>query len=121
MMDVGTIKRLSAQAGRKAAKARKTPHVFTQTELGELLAGRLDALKRVPNIGDYDPPCWEFVEDHFVDSSGFGAPGEPALTIEQFIRVVAQRPRDHGYAIHETGQFQIYIGEFAPMKGDADV
>lgn len=45
----------------------------------------------------------------FVDTSGFGAPGEPALTIEEFAALA--RP-GFGYGLVETGQFQAHIGVF---------
>lgn len=62
-----------------------------------------------PFIGEYIPEGWRKVESYFVDSSGFGQPGEPALTVEQFLpRLKVGR----GYAVTEAGQFQIYIGEY---------
>jgi hypothetical protein len=49
----------------------------------------------------------------FVDSSGFGAPGEPALTVEEFIDRL--RPGS-AYAIVGVGQFQVYVAEFEKNK-----
>ena len=66
-----------------------------------------------PNIGDAVPKGWELVETYFVDSSGFGQIGEPALTVGQFIEKLEV---GFAYAIVETGQFQVHIGKF--KKGD---
>ena len=60
---------------------------------------------------------WWAVNDKiwFVDSSGFGQPGEPALTAEQFAAelrsYVADNP-EHGFAIIGIGQFQVHVGAF---------
>ena len=64
---------------------------------------------KCPNLGDYVPKGWEKIEDLFVDSSGWGSLGEPALTKEQFLAKVR---KGFGYAITERGQFQVYIGVF---------
>lgn len=66
-----------------------------------------------PFIGDYDPPGWKLVDRHFVDSSGFGAPNEPALTISQFMNKIKE---GLGYAILEAGEFQLYVGEYKKIK-----
>lgn len=55
---------------------------------------------------------WKFVEEHFVDSSGFGAPGEAALTIGEFVdKLVA----GHGYILTGVGQFQVKVSEYRPV------
>jgi hypothetical protein len=62
---------------------------------------------------------YELVENLFVDSSGFGAPDEPAMTSRgegsQFEREVLALLETHGslYAtITNAGQFQVYVGLF---------
>lgn len=60
-------------------------------------------------LGDYLPKGWELVDTYFVDNSGFGSPDEPALTFEQFLKIVKQ---GYGYAIGEAGQFQLHIHEY---------
>jgi len=55
------------------------------------------------------PKAWELIDTLFVDSSGFGGPGEPALTIEEFHSKIKA---GFGYAIVEAGQFQVYVGVF---------
>jgi hypothetical protein len=46
----------------------------------------------------------------FVDKSGFGKPSEPALTLEEFVRVM--RP-GYYYAVVEEGEFQVKVGVFS--------
>lgn len=49
----------------------------------------------------------------FVDSSGWGNPGETALTVDQFI---AMAPVGFGYAVVEAGQFQVCVRAYIPPK-----
>ena len=79
----------------------RTPHIATEN--GSVNCGQ------IPDFGDYRPDDYELVDEYFVDHSGFGQPGEPALTITQFQKLVK---KDFGYAIIEQGQFQLWIGEF---------
>jgi hypothetical protein len=62
--------------------------------------------------------CEEVDFDHkrletvFVDSSRFGAEGEPALTVDAFKARLCSLLREHGpllCAVEEQGQFQVYI------------
>ncbi len=69
-------------------------------------------LKFIPNVSDiedYKPKGYEFVEDLFVDNSGFGVPGEAALTRTEFIKKIKE---GFGYAITGVGQFQVYVSVF---------
>lgn len=69
---------------------------------------------KMKHLGCYKPEGWELREKLFVDSSGWGAEGEPALTIKQFLsRVKAGL----GYSICQAGQFQVYINVFE--RGEA--
>lgn len=59
---------------------------------------------------------WEHTgTEWFVDSSGCGRSGEPALTIDQFVaeltRYVAENP-GYGFVITGVGQFQVHVGAF---------
>lgn len=113
MMSVEAIIDLENQAARKAKRQGAQPYVFAPGT-GPLVDGSFPA----PNLGSYVPEGWEEVERHFVDKTGWGSPGEPALTIAEFIDVVNERvrdqdfPQDLGWAIVSEGQFQIFIGEF---------
>ena len=66
-------------------------------------------VRACPHLGDYTPKGWKLVDTYFVDSSGFGSEGEGALTFGQFLSKVKE---GYGYAIGETGQFQVYIHEY---------
>ncbi len=70
----------------------------------------------IPNVSedeDYKPKGYEFVEDLFVDNSGFGTPGEAALTRTEFI---ARIKKGLGYAITGVGQFQVYVSVYKKQK-----
>ncbi|KKL59091.1 hypothetical protein LCGC14_2218780, partial [marine sediment metagenome] len=68
---------------------------------------------RFPNIGSMEPEGFEEVKDLFVDSSGFGGPGEPALTAEEFseqlLAMVEESEVTLYAAVTEVGQFQLYV------------
>ena len=108
MMSLETIRSMSRDAGIEAAQSAVTPKFFWDSDI-EDLKNDLSGLKAIPNLGDHVPDGFELMEEHFVDSSGFGAEGEAALTISQFIDKLGT---ENGYAIIQSGQFQIYIGEF---------
>lgn len=61
---------------------------------------------------EIDLDKFEHVETLFCDSSGFGQPGEPALTRAQTIARVSELIEEHGdlvSAITDMGQFQVYL------------
>lgn len=113
MMSLNTIRRMSREAGRKAAAEGKTPYLVDMDDItawvNTLTEGSLPKLP-FPNLGDHEPEGWELVDTHFVDATGFGRVGEPALTIPSFISKIVSP--GHGYAIRESGQFQVVIAEF---------
>jgi hypothetical protein len=52
-------------------------------------------------------------DDLFVDSSGWGLPGEPALTLDQFKARIGELLTVHPVlyvGVTEIGQFQCYVG-----------
>ena len=102
MFSQSQIMEMSRKAGRDAARAHRTPLLW---EAGDTL----DHLRRMPNLGDHRPKGWKLLSWELVDSSGFGAEDEPALTPRQLLAWV--KP-GHGYAIIEQGQFQVVVGEF---------
>jgi hypothetical protein len=112
MMDGASIRRMSQDAASKAAREHKTPYIWEQDDFEE------PERVHFPFIGTYVPRGWVMVNTYFVDSSGFGDEGEPALTREQFLKKLQV---GRGYAIIEAGQFQVYIGEFvqAPRRPKA--
>ena len=109
MMDLATIVEMNREAGEQAREEGVKPYVFSSSDLANLKNGDLWPLRKIPRVGDYTPDGWEHVETYFVDSSGFGQPGEPALTAKQFANKVKG---EFGYGIGEVGQFQIYIEAF---------
>ncbi len=59
---------------------------------------------------------WEEADEPwFIDSSGFGCEGEPALTVEAFQRELREYVREnpeHGFGISGVGQFQLYVSAY---------
>lgn len=99
MMSLATIRELAREQAARAAEEDLEPLIVWDPE---------DAY-HMPNIGDYRPEGWELVETYFLDKTGLGSPGEPALTIGEFYKKVVP---GRGYALIEEGQFQCYVGEF---------
>ena len=62
------------------------------------------------------------IDELFIDTSGFGARDEPALTLDQLLERLCKLLCEHGpikVGITETGQFQAYIGIWpAKRKGN---
>lgn len=116
MMSLETIRELSESAARRARRARKEPWEATPEALEKARNGDISAVK-IPFLGNYSPMGWHRERDKdgdaisfFVDITGLGHPGEPALTMAQFI---AKMKPGFGYALIEQGQFQGYVGVFA--------
>lgn len=111
MMDTDTIRALADEQAEIAAREGHTPYV--PWDAAEVDAYGVSRNVPFPNIGSYEPFGWELVESQLVDSSGFGADDEPALTLPQLRAWVSENLRaSSGYAIIEEGQFQIVIGRF---------
>ncbi len=120
MFSAETIRSLSDDAARKAARDKRKPYVFWNADEARTAKGV------IPFIGDYLPKGWERVLDadgdplqYFVDSSGFGSEHEPALTQRAFIAKLVEHVENgdgYGFAIVEAGQFQAYVGVFRPTK-----
>jgi hypothetical protein len=65
-------------------------------------------------VGNGDIYGYELTETFFVDNSGFGDRGEPALVFADFLSKVKA---GYYYGIREAGQFQVYIGEYKKIAG----
>lgn len=125
MMGIETIRNISNVAAYRAAEEGRYP--LTVVDPSDV--------RHIPFLGDYTPAGWRralwadlyehprtgwpWREDEeatfMVDSSGFGDTGEPALTIAEFadFTMLRQRPQhSYGWAIRETGQFQIVVGAY---------
>ena len=101
MMGLEAIEAMSREAAQRAAELGQEP-------LTAFVDGDKAVLK-CPKLGDYVPDGWTLKEKLFVDNTGWGSEGEPALTVKQFLAKVKE---GLGYAIVEEGQFQVYIGVF---------
>ncbi len=106
MMSLAQIADLSDEQAERAAKRGSVPFMVWAEDLPRWKSGKPLPF---PNIGSYEPPGWREVRRLFCDKSGFGGPGELALTMEEMLD---QLKPGMGYAIVEEGQFQIYLGEF---------
>lgn len=105
MMDGATLAAVNRAATRRAQREGREPCLFD---------GDPDRV-RVPYIGDRTPRGWRRTDRDlmFVDTSGFGREGEPAMTQRAFL--ASLRP-GYGYGIVEQGQFQAYVAEFEPRR-----
>jgi len=102
MYGVEVIKHMNRKRGKIARVSQLQPTVPQNIAEKSLLYS-------MRNFGSYRPSGWRLVKTHFVDNSGFGQVGEPALTYPEFIK---KAKVGRGYAIISTGQFQVKIGEF---------
>lgn len=114
MWSLETLDYLNRQAARKARRGQREPFVPSLEEIDNFPPFPF------PHLGPYVPAGWERVEDAtwFADSSGWGRPGEPALTageLRQHLRMYAEENPDHGFAIVEAGQFQLYVCAYRPV------
>lgn len=124
MMSPATIAAMSRKAVRDSRAAGKLPLVIEEEDLAP---GVLEQhLRHIPFLGDRNPKGFTplrdedgFITEHFVDSSGFGSPGEPAETWDRFCGAVRERGANHAYSISQAGQFQVYIRVFRVGKGRA--
>lgn len=104
------IAALVDRATRSARRRGKRPFVMTDVLAKQLVADPENfAGVNIPSFGDYVPGGWTAGHTYFVDKSGFGADGEPALTLSKFM---AKMTVGKGYAMTQEGQFQAWVTEF---------
>jgi hypothetical protein len=117
MMSLESMEYLAKQAERKAKRTRVKPLVLSEVEDVDHLG---EHGYRIPSIGAYVPAGWTLVDTWFCDSSGFGRPGELALTQDQLKARIRDKIRENkrfGYAVIQEGQFQVHLGVFeAPVR-----
>ncbi len=111
MMSLSTIREHNFEAAERASAEGLEPFVhWTASEVHERERFPF------PHLGDHRPQGWELTETYFVDSSGFGEPGGPALTVDAFRNIIQERIEASdditGWAVIEAGQFQVWVGEF---------
>jgi hypothetical protein len=136
MMGLEQIIAMNRAAARRSAREHILPLVVSREDLEtDLMLKR--RLRAIPFIGDRRPRGWKRMDasallgsdrgcvpwsgpekNHFieVDSSGFGTPGEIALTFEEFLEAVRKIGPGYGYAMVEQGQFQVVVGVFRPRE-----
>jgi hypothetical protein len=112
MMSIEDIVYVNEKSAAKAASENKEPWVPSKEFLE---SGKFPGC--IPELGYHEPEGWEKLDDiqWFVDHTGWGGENEPALTTNQFHMMwtaYALEHPDHGYAITECGQFQLYINAF---------
>lgn len=113
MMSQSTIRQMQQDARERAALENTTPYLVAAEDIEAWKRG-IGLPIPFPMIGDYEPAGYEPVGDAlFVDTSGFGAPDEPALTVTQMLD--ALQP-DMCYAFTECGQFQAYLQPYRIVK-----
>jgi hypothetical protein len=123
---------MSREAAERAAAENSMPFVLTQQDLDAARDGDLTQIM-FPNLGTHVPEGWQRADlrgwfpDHefgphgvyysdadgagafFCDKSGWGSPGESALTLPELFAML--RP-GYGYGMVEEGQFQCKLGVF---------
>lgn len=109
MMDLATIRALSDEHGENARRFREVPYTIWPGDVDDWRAGKRTPIP-FPNIGDYEPDGFEADGDPWmIDTSGFGAPDEMALTLDQlFDKLIVGK----AYAFIKCGQFQAYLQQF---------
>lgn len=108
MMSLSAIRAISNERAYQAAEEGHKP----------LQVWDGDELRQIPFLGYEIPSAYKLVRVFFADSSGWGRPSEPALTFEQLQDEVV--PGRH-YALVETGQFQVHIGEYVLAGEEVEV
>lgn len=105
MIGLAELKRLNDKAVKRAEARKLKPYI-----------AKCDNDKDVfscPTLGNYIPKGYWVSNEYFIDNSGFGSDGEIALTSGQFLSKVKA---GYGYAIQDSGQFQVYIREYKRRK-----
>ena len=102
MMSLEQIRAHSDTMTRHAKRNGIVPKIIDEENPG---------VRGIPSLGHRVPRGWKLVNTYFVDSSGFGSPGEPAKTLDEFVSLVEGAP-GFGWAIIEAGQFQVYVGQY---------
>jgi hypothetical protein len=112
MLDLATIHEMAAEAAQEAAQEGREPYEYWD---GEPIGPPF----HFPFLGNYVPDGWRKRDnDLFVDKSGWGAPTEPAMTIDALVaeikRLLCTTPPDKrlGFAITLEGEFQLYLGVY---------
>jgi hypothetical protein len=114
MMSLSAIEQLNEEIAAEAAAEGRYPFVVDSHDI-ERWRRAVDVGEPpgfpFPNLGYHEPEGWVELERMFVDATGWDLydAGGPAMSIAEFVNALEP---GFGYAIVETGQFQVYIGKF---------
>lgn len=109
MMDLTTINSITNEQAENARKFHEIPYTIWPGDVDKWRAGESLPIP-FPHLGDYVPDGYEADGDAWmVDTSGFGAPDEPALTQSQLFDKLQT---GKAYAFVQVGQFQAYLQQF---------
>jgi hypothetical protein len=110
MYDLATLNYLNDKACKEARRNAVQPlQIVDQSEIDMFPKGI-----RIPFVGERNVRGWKLVEELFVDTSGFGADDEPALSLRQLKNRLEV---GKGYGILRSGEFQSYLGVFVKTGG----
>ena len=110
MWDLETINRMNADAAIMARGKKKRPFkIESKAQLKDMPPFPFPELGDA--VDDFDEE-YERLDSLFCDHSGWGSPGEPALTPEQLRSKLFGLVDKHGViytAIESIGQFQLHL------------
>jgi len=116
MHSIETIHRLNAKAGNEARAKRIKPHLLKSIK--DLTPQSVKYLGDA--CVDWDKK-YKRLDTLFVDISGFGSPGELALTQDQLKQELARLIVENGpilIALEEVAQFQGYLAVWVKLPLD---
>jgi len=110
------IRQLATEAAEIARERGLRPSLATEVVKTYRHSHRFN----IPFLGDYVPDGWkrlEKIEPIFVDTTGRGQPGDPAITAFEFFRLVETSLKGKsisriGYGVIEQGQTQALIATY---------
>ena len=86
---------------------------ITKENMGDVFKSKIKSVEQAEKEG------YEYLRNCFVDSSGFGDEGEPAMTVAYFNRVIEGLVGEYKTIytfITNAGQFQVNLGVYIKGK-----
>jgi len=118
MMALETIIAMNDEKTSNARKFHEIPYTIWPGDVDNWRNGKRLPIP-FPHIGNHEPSGFELDGDPWmVDTSGFGLPGEPALTQDQLFDKLET---GKAYAFVEVGQFQAYIQQFTKRGASHEI
>jgi len=109
MMSAQQINSVNDEKSEYARKFREIPYTIWPGDIDNWKTGK-NLPVPFPHLGDYIPDGFETDgEPLFIDTSGFGASDEPALTQDQLFDTLET---GKAYAFVSVGQFQAYLQQY---------